>query len=144
MLFRSPQSRIVYQRNGSNQAAVVVSGLAPLNTTRIEARLVALSGYSGATTGWTPINLISNNKAFRGSVNGFGGWYRLEVRAWADGNLSAEGNIDRVGIGEVFIVAGQSNAFGVNEAGGASDDRVSVVDFRDDDAPPLPAVPCSI
>lgn len=129
----SPQSRIVYQRNQSNQANVVVSGLAPLNTTRVEARLVALSGYPGSTTGWSPINLISNNKAFRGSLNGSGGWYRLEVRAWADGNVAADGSIDRVGIGEVFIVAGQSNAFGVHEGSGASDDRVSVADFRDDD-----------
>ncbi|MCY7356945.1 MAG: hypothetical protein LH609_05650 [Rudanella sp.] len=129
----SPQSRIVYQRNLSNQANIVVSGLAPLNTTRVEARLVALPGYSGATTGWSPLSLISNNKAFRGSLNGSGGWYRLEVRAWADGNVSADGSIDRVGIGEVFIVAGQSNAFGVQEAGGASDDRVSVADFRDND-----------
>lgn len=129
----SPQSRIVYQRNQSNQATIVVSGLAPLNTTRIEARLVALPGYAGATTGWLPLNLISNNKAFRGSLTGSGGWYRLEVRAWADGNVSADGSIDRVGIGEVFIVAGQSNAFGVHDAGGASDDRVSVADFRDND-----------
>jgi|GEM_PF-1770602 len=129
----SPQSRIVYQRNQSNQANIIVSGLAPLNTTRVEARLVALPGYSGATTGWSPLSLISNNKAFRGSLAGSGGWYRLEVRAWADGNVSADGSIDRVGIGEVFLVAGQSNAFGVQEAGGASDDRVSVADFRDND-----------
>ena len=129
----SPQSRIVYQRNQSNQANVVVSGLAPLNTTRIEARLVALPGYAGTTTGWLPLPLISTNKAFRGSLSGSGGWYRLEVRAWADGNVSADGSIDRVGVGEVFIVAGQSNASGVYDAGGASDDRVSVVDFRDND-----------
>lgn len=129
----SPQSRIVYQRNQSNQANIIVSGLAPLNTTRVEARLVALPGYAGATTGWSPLSLISNNKAFRGSLTGSGGWYRLEVRAWADGNVSADGSIDRVGIGEVFIVAGQSNAFGVQEASGAADDRVSVADFRDND-----------
>lgn len=129
----SPQSRVVFQRNQANQANVIVSGLAPLNTTRVEARLVALPGYTGATTGWSPLNLISNNKAFRGSLTGTGGWYRLEVRAWADNNVSADGSIDRVGVGEVFVVAGQSNAFGVFDGSGATDDRVSVVDFRDND-----------
>ncbi|TAE31268.1 MAG: T9SS C-terminal target domain-containing protein [Cytophagales bacterium] len=129
----SPQSRIVYQRNGSNQATVVVSGLAPLNSTRVEARLVALPGYSGATTGWSSLNIISSNKAFRGALTGSGGWYRLEVRSWADNNMSADGSVDRVGVGEVFVVAGQSNAYGGNNAGGAADDRVSVVDFRDSD-----------
>jgi hypothetical protein len=129
----SPQSRIVYQRNQANQATIQVAGVAPLNTTRIEARLVALPGYSGATTGWSSLNLISNNKAFRGTLTGAGGWYRLEVRAWADGNVAADGSIDRVGVGEVFVVAGQSNAWGVADAAGASDDRVSVVDFRDND-----------
>ncbi|WP_019987624.1 sialate O-acetylesterase [Rudanella lutea] len=127
----APQSRIVYQRNGANQANIVVMGTAPQNATRVEARLVALTG--GATTGWSPIGLLNANKAFRGSITGSGGWYRLEVRAWADGNLAAETSIDRVGVGEVFVIAGQSNAFGIQEAGGASDDRVSVVDFRDND-----------
>ena len=39
-----------------------------------------------------------------------GGWYRLEVRAMKDGQPFANAVVEHVGVGEVFIVAGQSNA----------------------------------
>jgi hypothetical protein len=39
-----------------------------------------------------------------------GGWYRLEVRARAGTNLLAETAVEHVGIGEVFVIAGQSNS----------------------------------
>ncbi len=126
----SPQSRIVYQRNKSNQANVMVSGTAPGNATRAEARLVAING--GQTTDWVNIPLLSG-KAFKGSLTGQAGWYQLNVRVWNNGTLLGENTVDRVGIGEVFIVAGQSNAVGVQATEGAIDDRISCVDFRDND-----------
>ncbi|OIN56274.1 sialate O-acetylesterase [Arsenicibacter rosenii] len=127
----SPQSRIVYQRNKSNQANVMVAGTAPANATRAEARLVALNG--GQTTDWTTIPLLSSGKAFKGSLTGQAGWYQLNVRVWSNSSLLGESTIDRVGIGEVFIVAGQSNAVGVHDTEGATDDRISCVDFRDNE-----------
>jgi len=39
-----------------------------------------------------------------------GGWYRLEVRATKDGQSLADAVVEHVGVGEVFVVAGQSNA----------------------------------
>jgi hypothetical protein len=39
-----------------------------------------------------------------------GGWYTLGVRATVTGRLVAEVLVERVGVGEVFVVAGQSNA----------------------------------
>lgn len=127
----SPQSRIVYQRNKSNQANVMVAGTAPGNATRAEARLVAING--GQTTDWANIPLLSSGKAFKGSLTGQAGWYQLNVRVWNNGTLLGESTVDRVGIGEVFIVAGQSNAVGVQATEGATDDRISCVDFRDND-----------
>jgi hypothetical protein len=38
-----------------------------------------------------------------------GGWYSVQVRAFR-GNLAATVTVDRVGIGEVFLTAGQSNS----------------------------------
>ena len=39
-----------------------------------------------------------------------GGWYRLQVRGLNAGQTVAEAAVAHVGIGEVFIIAGQSNA----------------------------------
>lgn len=126
----SPQSRIVYQRNQANQATVLVTGLAPALATRIEARLTPING--GETTDWIDIPIISGNKAFKGAITATAGWYQLSLRTWNENSLLAESSVDRVGIGEVFIAAGQSNAFGVQATNGSGDDRVSCVDFKDD------------
>ena len=39
-----------------------------------------------------------------------GGWYRVELRLERDGEILAEAAIEHVGVGEVFVVAGQSNS----------------------------------
>ncbi|MHA3772276.1 sialate O-acetylesterase [Verrucomicrobiota bacterium sgz303538] len=39
-----------------------------------------------------------------------GGWYQLEVRALAGDKIVAESMVEHVGIGEIFVVAGQSNS----------------------------------
>ena len=45
----------------------------------------------------------------------------------------AQTQVNRVGVGEVFVVAGQSNAFGgIQRVPSAVDDRVMCVDFRQD------------
>jgi hypothetical protein len=45
-----------------------------------------------------------------------GGWYRLMVRALAaDGGEVASASLDRVGVGEVFLIAGQSYAGNHND-----------------------------
>ena len=49
---------------------------------------------------------------FNTSVTLSCGWYFIEVRALINGNPSAQGGI-KVGVGDVFIAAGQSNAQGV-------------------------------
>ncbi len=126
----APQSRIVYQRNQANQATIPVAGIAPPQTDRVEARLIPLQG--GQQTDWTGISILSDNKAFGGNIIAQAGWYRLDLRAWAGGNLVGETTVGRVGIGEVFVVAGQSNAFGAESSHGASDDRVSCLDFHDE------------
>ena len=44
-----------------------------------------------------------------------GGWYRLECRCRVDGNLLATGAVEPIGVGEVFVVAGQSYATNCND-----------------------------
>lgn len=39
-----------------------------------------------------------------------GGWYRMEVRAIAGVKTVAKASVERIGAGEIFVVAGQSNS----------------------------------
>lgn len=84
----------------------------------------------GVATKWTAISLLPGRKGFSGYLKGEGGWYRLEIR-YKTGRLSRwrpGGGVDRVGIGEVFVVVGHSVAQGGDiNLEGASDDRVNTI-----------------
>lgn len=129
----SPVPRMVFQRNLNNEAVVTVTGMAPSTSTTVEARFVPMAVGQGAVTAWTPLRFLPNSLAFRGKVTVSAGWYRLDVRAKAGTTVLAQTPVNRVGVGEVFVVAGQSNAFGGFErVPSAAEDRVMCVDFRQD------------
>jgi hypothetical protein len=73
----------------------------------VEADFIPRAGFSGAETGWT---LIGSSGSFSGSVTVTAGWYDLIVRATHNGAVVSRGSVPRVGVGEVFVVSGQSNA----------------------------------
>ena len=129
----SPVPRMVFQRSLANEARVMVAGMAPATATTVEARFVPLVVGQGTTTTWTSLSFLSGSSTFRGNVTVSAGWYRLDVRAKADTTLLALTHVNRVGIGEVFVVAGQSNAAGgFQRVASAVEDRVSCLDFQQD------------
>lgn len=124
----SPQTRIVFQRNSANKAVIPISGTCSVESTKIEVRLLALTEKSGRGTSWTALKSPPKKGAFSGKLTAQGGWYDLEIRAFAGKTKVAEGKLERVGVGEVFVIVGHSVAQGggdTNEP--AKDDRVSVV-----------------
>ena len=122
----NPVSRMVYQRNNANVANVPIAGLCPVNSSSVQARLVSRQG--GSTTGWQPISEGVSQGYFQGYIyNVQGGWYDLEVQINGGTILRTE----RIGVGEVFVTAGQSNSWGSNWNKAASyDDRVNVASYR--------------
>ncbi|MDP5119990.1 MAG: sialate O-acetylesterase, partial [Spirosomaceae bacterium] len=94
---------------------------------RIEARLVSVNG--GNPIDWRIVVQSPVSGIYKSSLSTTGGWYRLEVRGIFNGVTVANAALEKVGIGEVFVICGQSNAAGVPLAGqeGASDDRVNCV-----------------
>jgi hypothetical protein len=116
----SPVERIVYQRNNSNQASIPIRGSCPAGAV-VEARVLPRVAGQGVATPWTAID--ASGGSFDGHLTVQGGWYRLEVRA--AGLLAT---VERVGVGEVFVVVGHSVAHGSeNNIPGASDDRVNTI-----------------
>jgi len=124
-----PTGRAVYQRDNKNSANVSVVGTYSGAVDRIEARAVARSGYAGTTTPWTVIDSSPGGGGFSSAINVKGGWYDVEVRLVKDSAPVASTAIQRVGVGEVFVTAGQSNSacFGSPQQQ-PDDDRVSALD----------------
>lgn len=124
----SPVERIVYQRDNQNKAIIPVSGRYNGNFLYMEARLVAREAGQGTTTAWQRINVESGSHTFSGKIEGTGGWYILEIREGGKKKRKQTAQVERVGIGEVFIAVGHSVAQGgEHNAEGSADDRVSTI-----------------
>lgn len=127
-IITTPVSRIVYQRNNSNVANVPITGTCSLNATRVEARAVVRTAGQGTTTNWVTIDSSITGGSFHGTMPVTGGWYNIEVRAVEGFTAGSVSSVNRVGVGEVFAIAGHSVAHGQDiNIEGATDDRVNTV-----------------
>ncbi|QJW88861.1 DUF11 domain-containing protein [Spirosoma taeanense] len=124
-----PVAQTVFQRNNTNPTPCTVAGLCPGATERVEARLTALLADGGPSTDWQTLDAQPVSGHFAGQFSATGGWYRLEVRAWQGSAILATTQVQPVGIGEVFAIAGQSNGQGVRDrdAANPADGRVICV-----------------
>lgn len=128
----SPQPYQVVQREGFEPARshdhnvngpelgyadVDVRGTKPEGITgQFQFRVVALPGAFGQSSDWIPMEIDGEGNNFEGLAEMIaGGWYRLEVRCQDAEKTLAAGSVEPIGIGEVFIVAGQSYAAGAND-----------------------------
>ena len=81
-----------------------------------EFRIVTLKQAFGRTSDWHVLNVELAGKEFRVPAEvTAGGWYRLDVRCLRNGIPIAEGSVEPFGVGDVFVVAGQSYAGGYND-----------------------------
>lgn len=98
----------VFQRatrdSGSIQIRATVAGI-PASDVRWEARLSTPRGL------WQAFPARIEQGTLKASLEApAGGWYRLEVRAQQGANTVSQAVVEHVGVGEVFVVAGQSNS----------------------------------
>lgn len=126
-----PTARATFQRDKTNSADIYITGNIGKIADRIEARLLPMTAGQGTATAWTVIQSNPSSGVYSGKLKGTGGWYRLEVRAISKEQVIESTATDRIGIGEVFVVAGQSNARGRRNYGErkANDDRVNTIEF---------------
>ena len=107
----SPLELQVVQRNQQDQADVSISGVLQGTADVIEARADLHAGFTrGEPVGWTAIAFQKDGR-FAGKLTlKAGGWYSLSLRARRGGKDIAESKISMVGVGDVFVTAGQSNS----------------------------------
>lgn len=122
-----PSERAVFQRTNGNATIFFIAGHYRSSIDRIEARFTPIQG--GIAIDWTTIENSPQNGLFRGSLVVSGGWYKLEVRGIKNEEVLFQSQVSKVGVGEVFVIAGQSNAQGYLNNGqkGPNDDRVNVI-----------------
>jgi len=127
-----PIERSIFQRDASNQATFSIGGYYTQATDRIEARLVPVLQGQGQETPWTIIQSNPQGGVFFGRLLGRGGWYTLEVRSFLNNVQLGRDALPRMGIGEVFVIAGQSNAQGIPGYGAtaSTDDRVNTIGYN--------------
>ncbi|MDG1894245.1 MAG: neutral/alkaline non-lysosomal ceramidase N-terminal domain-containing protein [Fuerstiella sp.] len=127
LTIQQPQPHQVIQRkgiaSGFGYANVRVRGVLPpeSNTAEWEYRVVPTNG--GTSVGpktesgqWNGLKITVDDDRFVANVRiGAGGWYRLDVRYRREGSVIAVGTVEPFGVGEVFLVAGQSYATNCND-----------------------------
>lgn len=104
----------IIQRDNNNQAIVPIKNYIPLNadTQNVKIRAVLFSDAKrGKTTDWYQLTKTDSKFSGQLSVKG-GGWYYIELCEMDVGSnvISTSKIIKKIGIGEVFITAGQSNS----------------------------------
>jgi hypothetical protein len=109
-LLSSPLDYQVVQRSSKTNGSITIAGNiteADAKSVVVEARLV-VDGKSG---GWRRLAATFTGANFQALMEvPAGGWYGLEARILQGERVLAEANVEHVGVGEVFVVAGQSNS----------------------------------
>ncbi|MFT6202694.1 MAG: hypothetical protein ACI9V1_000549 [Spirosomataceae bacterium] len=132
-----PYSRLVFQRNTLGNGEILVSGYSEMTADIIQARLLPFAVSTGQATEWVNCRKfkVDSLQTFFEVLKATEGWYNLQVRVIKDAAVIADTTILRIGIGEVFLIAGQSNAQGqmLKESRGSSDPFGRVGAFSDYD-----------
>lgn len=134
-----PMPRLVVQRGADGNGRLYISGRLIGAVDRVEAQLTPLVAGQGTATGWQTVQTNPASNVFLGYITGAGGWYTLTVRSVVGNTTVAQSVVEPVGIGEVFVTAGQSNSRGLgvgdNDLGTATG-RVNAIDSINHSYPP--------
>ncbi|GLU56599.1 sialate O-acetylesterase [Dyadobacter frigoris] len=130
----APLERAIYQRDLDKSANVTVSGSYSIAVDKIEVHVLPVSAEQGTEIPWRTLQTNPAGGVFSGVIRISGGWYTIEVRGSKNGIIIGNtSTVSRVGVGEVFIISGQSNAQGINYSSPvANDERVNYIDHNNE------------
>jgi len=126
----APTTRHIVQRAATNVGSIEIEGTYSVGVPeRIEARAVVMAGAgnNGTTTVWQTIEAAPSANSFSGTLTNVpaGGWYQIEVRTVISGTPSTAAVMEKVGVGDIYITAGQSNSANFAAGQAPQDDRIS-------------------
>jgi hypothetical protein len=107
----APMDWQVFQRQTRTEGCIAIRGRCTVSCDRLEYRLSGISINGDWQQDWREIQVNAATQAFATLITiPAGGWYRCELRVLKDGKPVAAQIIEHIGVGEVFVVAGQSNS----------------------------------
>jgi len=112
----SPLDYQVFQRQGRLVGTILVNGSASPQASNVRVRITGPS-ISGELPGkWTKLALNPTTHQFHSRLEtAAGGFYAVEVQVRQGHRLLASTTIPHVGVGEVFVISGQSNSTNYGE-----------------------------
>ncbi|MFZ2657027.1 MAG: sialate O-acetylesterase [Victivallales bacterium] len=104
LLIEHPSPFTVIQRDTDTTGIITVSGKIPVGQKagKVKAR------FNGGE--WQEVKILADGTAFSGGITGQTGQGALEVRTL--GGAESHGRVETVGVGDLFLITGQSNADG--------------------------------
>lgn len=107
----SPLPCQVFQRRTRTDGRIIVSGRVISPCDKLQVRITGVSIKGELSGKWRNIPVASATNGFTEEIDTrAGGWYKVEFQALKSDNVVASASVDKVGIGEVFVGAGQSNS----------------------------------
>ena len=124
----SPVLRQIFQRTSNSAGPVTIAGSYLGHYTSVQAKATVVNG--GVAKDWTNVVSSFAGTPFSGTLSLAPGWYSIQVRVVDGAAFSSGTSVAKVGLGELFIVAGQSLvANGGQTVNTTNDDRVNAVNL---------------
>jgi hypothetical protein len=112
----APLDYQIVQRSSPGKGLVRITGALSEELSATEVSIEARFVDGQDTSPWLRVGGSVSGKKLTGTVEATaGGWWRMEVRVMSRGSAIAEGRVEHVGIGDVFVIAGQSNSANYGE-----------------------------
>jgi hypothetical protein len=112
----SPLDFQVFQRQARCKGSIQIRGIARAHADRAEARVTGNSPCGTLSGKWKRLSLNAASGEFQGDLAAIpGGFYQVEIRLAASRKTTADVVVPHVGVGEVFVISGQSNATNYGE-----------------------------
>ncbi len=120
LVITSPLNNQVVQRSQTDSATIAITGYMHLPYAKMEISLEAVSGTMATNITQTVPDEQLSQGFFHSRITTKSGWYRLQLTAWRADGRQDTASVSKVAVGEVFLVAGNSNAMGVPDMGAVS------------------------
>jgi len=120
IVLTAPSNNQIVQQDNAGSASIAITAYAYQPYASIQASLTPIEGNIHKAKNW----IFDEEQLRQGFLSAFikaeTGWYKLKITAVAqNGNVDSV-SISRIGVGEVFLVAGNSNAMGLPGLGARS------------------------
>lgn len=116
MSLSSPLDYQIFQRQSRLRGTIVMSGHVAVPADHVQVRIVGKSLLGPLPGRWNGVSFDKKTGDFNARLPAIaGGFYEVDVKALVRSSEVAEISVPHVGVGEVFVVSGQSNSTNYGE-----------------------------